>query len=283
MSLIWGLTWIAIKTGVDATPPLFFAAIRLLTAGTVLLLIARHRGARVDLTHEVGRVILTALLVNTVAYGLLFWGMQYVPTGVSAVVNLALVPVGLFTLGLVAGEEQFSPRKLLAIVLGIAGLATLFYPKLVAETDDLGLTGMLAIVAGTMSYCGGSVLSRGLLRTRDVVSLSALLALIGGLGLAVLSALLEPIGHATVAAFLTPKVIASWLFLVLGGSVVAFSIYLGLLRDWGPSRAGLYAFVSPVVAVVIGVAVFQERFGIFEVTGSAIMLAAAAFALAENG
>ena len=140
---------------------------------------------------------------------------------------------------------------------------------------------MTATVVGTLAYCAGSIISRGLLRTRDVLSVSGLLSAIGGMGLAVLSLMFEPVGLGTIAAFLTPPVIASWLFLALGGSVAAFSIYLTLLRDWGPRRAGLYAFVSPVIAVVLGVTVFGEPFGIFEVAGSVIMLGAAGFALAE--
>lgn len=281
MCLIWGLTWIAIKTGVEAVPPLFFAAIRLIAAGSVLLLIARARGGTIRMAGRGRRLVAAALLVNTTTYGLLFWAMQYVPTGVSAVVNLSLVPVGLFGIGLLSGDERYSGRKLLSIVLGVTGLATLYFPKLSLESDSLGTMGMTAIVVGTLGYCAGSIISRRLLRTTDVLSLSGLLSLIGGTGLALLSLLFEPVDAATVVAFLDPSVIASWLFLVLGGSVAAFSIYLSLLRDWGPSRAGLYAFVSPVVAVVVGVAVLGEAFGAFETTGSAIMLGAAALALSE--
>jgi drug/metabolite transporter (DMT)-like permease len=77
-------------------------------------------------------------------------------------------------------------------------------------------------------------------------------------------------------------VLSSWLFLVSGGSVVAFTIYLVLLRDWGPSKTGLYAFVSPVVAVLVGIVVYGEPFGRYEVVGSGIMLASAALAMQKR-
>jgi drug/metabolite transporter (DMT)-like permease len=279
MCVIWGFTWIAIKTGVAQVPPFFFAGARLLAAGGLLLVLSRARGKRLSWVGRHARVIWAAFLVNTVTYGLVFWGMQYVPSGLSAVVNLALIPLGLFSIGLLAREETFSYRKLVAILLGVTGLTTLFIPKLTLEQEAPALLGMVALVAGTLAYCWGSVLSRPLLRELDAMSLSGSLMLIGGLGLVLMSGFFEPMGRDVFAHFFTWPVLASWAFLVFGGSVVAFTIYLSLLRDWGPSRAGLYAFVSPIVAVALGVALFGEPFGAYELTGSAVMLFAAGLAM----
>ena len=126
MATIWGLTWIAIKTGVDAVLPFFFASVRLLIAGSVLLLLARKSGVATSIDGFLGPILLAGVLVNTVTYGLIFWGMQYVPSGLSSVVNLALIPVGLFTIGLAAKEETYSGRKAAAIALGVSGLTVLF-------------------------------------------------------------------------------------------------------------------------------------------------------------
>lgn len=279
MSFIWGLTWIAIKTGVDAVPPFFFAASRILVAGLILLVLAYRKGALVSPAGHVGRLVLAGLLVNTATYGLLFWGMQYVPSGISAVVNLALIPVGLFTMGVVAGEETFTGRKLAAIALGVFGLGVLFLPKLSAETELPALQGMMALVVGTLAYCWGSILSRPLFDRYRPTCVSAFHMLVGGSGLLFLALLYEPIDLQTLNAYASPRVLLSWLFLVLGGSVAAFTIYLGLLRDWGPSRAGLYAFVSPVVALALGVALFDEQLGAYELAGSVIMLFAAGLAM----
>ena len=279
MSTIWGLTWIAIKTGVDTLPPFLFASTRLLAAGTFLLLLARLRGATLSTSGSHGRVVAAAILVNTVTYGSLFWGMQYIPSGLSSVVNLALIPVGLFTIGLAAGEETYSRRKVGAIALGVLGLVVLFLPKLSFEGDGLALFAMVALVVGTLAYCWGSILSRPLLRTLPPLVLSGWLTLIGGAGLFVVALVFEPTDRATLSAFLTPPAVLSWLFLVLGGSIIAFTLYLRLLRDWGPTRAGLYAFVSPIIAVVLGVFVFDEPFGGYEILGSTLMLGAAALAM----
>jgi len=282
MSTIWGLTWIAIKTGVETIPPFLFASTRLLAAGTFLLLLARLRGATLSMSGSYGRVVAAAILVNTVTYGSLFWGMQHIPSGLSSVVNLALIPVGLFTIGLAAGEETYSRRKVGAIALGVAGLVVLFLPKLSFDGDGLALFAMVALVVGTLAYCWGSILSRPLLRTFAPLPLSGWLTLIGGTGLFFLALLFESIDATTLSAFLELPIVGSWLFLVLGGSIVAFTLYLRLLRDWGPTRAGLYAFVSPIIAVVLGVFVFDEAFGAYEMVGSTIMLAAAALAMRRD-
>ncbi len=279
MATIWGLTWIAIKTGVEAVPPFFFASVRLLIAGSVLLLLAKTTGVATSLDGFRGRILLAGVLVNTVAHGMVFWGMQYVPSGISSVVNLALIPVGLFTIGLAAKEETYSTRKAAAIALGVSGLMVLFLPKLSFDGDRLVLLGMVALVVGTLAYCGGSILSRPLLRQLPPLVLSGWLGLVGSAGLAILAFLFEPIDRATIDAFLAPRVVASSLFLAFAGSIIAFTIYLRLLRDWGPARAGLYAFVSPIIAVVLGVLVFGEPFGTYEIAGSFILLSAAALAM----
>lgn len=279
MCLIWGLTWIAIKIGIAAVPPLFFAGTRFAAAGALLLLWLRLSGASIRLRRrDVGPLALSAALVIVGTYSLLFWGMQHVSSGLSAIINLALMPVMLYGLGLAYGEERASMRQTAAITLGIAGLALLFGPKATAG-DMPGLLGIAAIVLGTFAYCWGSVLSRPILRVHSPLLVSAVTTLGGGFALIALSLLLEPVA---VAGFADPAVIASWLFLVLFGSLLAFTFYMRLLRDWGAARAGMYAFVSPVIAVAVGALWFGERVGTIDLAGMAMMLAATWLALTRR-
>ena len=286
MSLIWGLTWIAIKIGVAAVPPLFFAGTRFHAAGVLLVLWQPLATPTGETRPAIGRaewpaVLVAAALVIVLAYSLLFWGTQRVASGLAAVLNLALTPVALFAIGLGYGEERFERRRLAAIALGIAGLVILFWP--VGSRRAGGeIAGMAAILGGTLAYCWGSVLSRPLLRRLGPQTVSAYTCLLGGLALIALSLALEPIGPVTLAAFTAAPVMASWLFLVLFGSLVAFTIYLRLVRDWGASRAGLYAFVSPAIAVATGVVVSGEQLRASELVGMAIMLVATWFALGRT-
>jgi len=279
MCLIWGLTWIAIKVGIAAVPPLLFAGTRFAAAGALLLLWLWLSGASFRLRRrDAGPLALSAALVIVGTYSFLFWGMQHVSSGLSAIVNLALMPVMLYGLGLAYGEERASARQAAAIALGIAGLTLLFGPKATAG-DMPGLLGIAAIVLGTFAYCWGSVLSRPILRMHAPLVVSAVTTLTGGIALILLSLVLEPV---RLAGFGDPAVIASWLFLVLFGSLLAFTFYMRLLRDWGAARAGMYAFVSPVIAVAVGALWFGERVGWIDLAGMVLMLAATWLALTRR-
>ncbi len=279
MCLIWGLTWLAIKTGVERVPPLFFAGTRFAVAGAVLLAWGYAAGERPAIARADWRAFLFASLLLIVGtYSLLFWGMQLVPSGLAAVINLSLTPTALLALGLAYGEERFSLRQTSAVLLGIAGLVVLFRPG-GGASGGAEPWGIAAIVGGTVAYAWGSVLSRPLLRRYSPIFVSAVTCLVGGAILIAMALILEPIGGDTLSAFAAPAVLASWLFLVLFGSLVAFTIYLRLVRDWGTARAGLYAFVSPAIAVAVGITVSGERPRATDFLGMAIMLAATWFAL----
>ena len=283
MSLIWGLTWIAIKTGVGAVPPLFFAGTRFVAAGLLLLAWSRIAGGAAGVRKSVQRedwpkLLVATLLMIVATYALLFWGTRHVASGLASVINLALTPVALFGIGLAYREERFSSRRALAIAIGIVGLAVLFRPT-GSGRDSAELWGMAAIIGGTVAYCWGSVLSRKLLRLYSPVRLSGIATLIGGLALTAIAIAVEPVDRSTLMAFASPGVMASWLFLVLFGSLIAFTVYLRLVRDWGASRAGLYAFVSPAIAVAVGVVLAGETLRASDFLGMLIMFAATGFAM----
>jgi drug/metabolite transporter (DMT)-like permease len=287
MCLVWGLTWIAIKIGLASVPPLFFAGTRFTVAGVILLAwdrcAPRRPGVALEQVRRAdwGGMLVAALLVIVSTYSLLFWGMRHVPSGLAAVLNLAFMPVAIFAIGLAYGEERFSARQLLAIALGIGGLIVLFRPA-AGGRDSGELWGMAAIIGGTVAYCWGSVRSRKLLRAYAPTLVSGVTCLLGGLVLLALSAMIEPIDAATLWAFLSPAVAASWLFLVVFGSLVAFTIYLRLVRDWGTARASMYAFVSPIIAVLVGVFASGETMRTSDLLGMLIMLAATWAALGRR-
>jgi drug/metabolite transporter (DMT)-like permease len=277
MSLIWGLTWAAIKVGLTDLPPLLLAAARYLLAAALLAIAVR--GASAAFTEgRAWRMIVSALLVNTGTYGLLFWGMQHVPSGLSGLVNLTLIPVLLFGLAALTGEERPTWRHAVVLAIGCVGLVGLFWTRIGAGSGASGI-GLAAIVVGTASYCVGSVVARPLIGPVKPLTLTMVQAVIGGAALLGLSIALEPVSSEMLNAFLTPAAIGSLLFLSLLGTIVAYTIYLVLLREWGTMRAGSYAFVSPITALGTGAWFFGEAIGWIEIAGAVLMLAAAAMAL----
>jgi drug/metabolite transporter (DMT)-like permease len=280
MSLIWGATWIATKAGLAAVPPFFFGAARYVLVSAVLLFVVRDlravfRGCAL-------RLIATGMLVVVATYAFIYWGMQYVASGVSGVVNMSTNPVCLFGLAILLGQDRATWRHALALVFGIVGLLLLFSGKATMTGDTMELWGAAALVAGSLAYCLGSVLSRPLLDQITPLQLTASQGLVGAVGLTVLSLIAEPISGTTFAAMLTPAPLAGLLFLVLCGTFIAYIIFLRLMRDWGASRAGLYSFVSPVVALILGALVYGEPLTWREITGAAIMLLAAWIAISNR-
>jgi drug/metabolite transporter (DMT)-like permease len=281
VSLIWGLTWIAIKIGVDATPPFFFAAVRFVAAGGLMLALM---SARIDwhgLRRRWRAVVGVSMLLTTFSYGPTFWGVQNTASGVAAVINMSMTPLLLFVIGVALGAERFDRRKVLGVLIGIGGLVLLFWPELRADARVEALS-LAALLTGTTVYCLGSVLSGRLLAGLDTVSVSASVMLIGGIGLTVLSMLFEHVTIETLRALLAPATLLSLLFLIVGGSIVAFTLFLYLLRVWGPTRAGLFAFVSPVVALVAGALALGERIEPLQAIGAAVLIGAAAFTVGRD-
>jgi drug/metabolite transporter (DMT)-like permease len=142
---------------------------------------------------------------------------------------------------------------------------------------------LAAIALGTLLYCVGAVLSRPITTAMPVLTLAGWQTLIGGIGLGALSLALEPVEVRYLRELATWPTLPALAFLVVAGSLAGFTIYMRLLRDWGAFRAGLYAFVSPVIAVGVGVVALSERFGWAEGLGAVLMFAAAAIALSKAG
>ncbi|HMK81308.1 MAG TPA: EamA family transporter [Xanthobacteraceae bacterium] len=281
MSLIWGVTWIATKAGLSAVPPLFLAAVRYTLVAGVLASVVGNLG-RTFGGGRARRVVVTGALVNVATYGLLYWGMLFVPSGVAGVVNMAMNPVFLFAFAILLGEERASWRYALALALGIAGVLVLFSNGASFSGSALQIGGAAAVVGAAAVYSLGAVLNRPLLREVKPLDLTTAQAVVGAVGLAALSLLLEPVSWQTFVALLAPAPLAGLLFVVIAGTFIAYTIFLQLTRDWGAPRAGLYSFVSPVVTLLLGFLVYGEPLTWREIVGGAMTLVAAAIAIAPR-
>ena len=282
MCLVWGLTWWPAKVGAAHVPPILLAAARFAIAGALMLAWAWRDAVAVPRSARI-RLLATALLVNTGNYALLFWGIARAPTGLAAIVNFATIPVFSLLASRCIEGEPIGRRQVAAIVLGTLGLVLLFATRALGATGTAAsppdeLRGLAAIALGTLLYCVGAVLSRPIATAMPVVTLAGWQTLIGGIGLVVLSLALEPLEARHLRELGRWPTLPALVFLVAAGSLAGFTIYLRLLRDWGAFRAGLYAFVSPVIAVGVGVVVLSERFGWAEGLGALLMFGAAAIA-----
>jgi drug/metabolite transporter (DMT)-like permease len=224
------------------------------------------------------------VLMVVLTYPLLFSGATRVGSGLAAVINLPSLPVALLAIAVALDEEPWSARRAGAIGCGVLGLALLFAPRIAGGVGGAAgeAAGAAAILLSALAYALGSVAARPLLRAYRPGVVAAWTMLAGGAVVTAGAVAFEPGAAAALDGRWGAAAWASWAFLVLFGSLLAHVIYLRLVREWGASRAGAYAFVSPVVAVLLGALVYGERPGAWEAAGTAIMLSAAYSALRED-
>jgi drug/metabolite transporter (DMT)-like permease len=279
--VVWGTNWLAMKTGIAVVPPGVFSGLRWTAAGLVLLGWRWSRGyaPRVN-PRNLGRLVLVSVLLVSVNALILLYGLRYVGSGLASVVNSALTPISLLGFAVALGQERFNKWQVGAIALGVAGILVLFGPAAMSGTlDTMTLLGTAGVIVSCVLYSLGSVLAIPLMRTMEPTELAGMTNFIGGATLLVVSLLFEPGALHALRFDWGIAVWASWLFLLLLGSLGATVIYFTLVRDWGASRTGTYAFVSPVIAVLLGVAVLGEQVHLTDAIGMALMLGAAGLVL----
>jgi drug/metabolite transporter (DMT)-like permease len=277
VSLVWGLTWLAVKAGSAIVPPLLLGSIRFLLAGGLMGLLVLLRHGRWTTTMKL-RLIASGLLINAFCHAMLLWGIAHSPTGLAALVNLALIPVLGAMFGRLSGVEQVTRAQTAAIMLGLAGLSVLFVTRL-GRPGDSSIPGLAMVVGGTVFYSAGSFVSRPLLGELPPLVVTAWQGLIGGVGLLAIELVVDRPGRAAFAGLMRPEVLFSLSFLVFGGSFIGLVGYMRLVRDWGVFRAGLYAFVSPLIALAVGVGVLGEALHAWDAGAAALMFTATGLAL----
>lgn len=281
IGLIWGTTWLAMKIGIATVPPGVFAGLRWLTAGLILMLWLRWRGERIlPPPRLVWRLIGVSILLVTLNQVIQLYGLLHITAGLAAVISSGLTPIFLLMCSVGLGQERLSWRQVGAITLGVAGVLLLFGPDAVAGTLDVWeVIGASGVVIGCLSYSLGSVLTRPMMRQLAPIQLAALTDVIGGGILLIFSVPLEPGGWAALSFQWGWPAFLAWLYLVIPAALMATTMYFLLVREWGASRPGTYAFISPVIAVVLGSSLFGEKLDWGHGTGMTLMLCGAGLAL----
>ena len=278
---VWGTTWLAMKIGIATVSPGVFAGLRWSIAGAVLLLFQRARGERVwPPLRLVPRLVFVSVLLITLNQVIQLYGLKYITAGLAAVISSALTPIALLGFAVAFGQEGFTKRQIGALTLGAAGVFTLFGPSAFAGTLHLSeVGGALGVTIGCLCYTSGSVMTQPMMRHFGAVQLAGLTDMIGGVILLLASLLLEPGAWESMSFHWGWASFLAWLYLLIPGALISTTMYFLLVRDWGASKPGLYAFISPVIAVAAGAWLFGEHVDWGDAVGMTLMLAAAGLAL----
>jgi drug/metabolite transporter (DMT)-like permease len=268
---VWGSTFLAIRVGVHEVPPLLLAAMRFLVAGLVLYGWMIARGERSPSGRQWGSVCLLALLIFVVDYGLLFWAEQRVPSGIAAVM-MTTIPVFIaLSEILFLRTQRLTVRLALALLIGMGGVAVLMSHSLNLGGAPIDRAGAVAIIIGAMSWSIASVLTRKLALPPSKVMNSGAQMLAGGVMLTLAAAALGEFRH------FDPSTVSrgawfSLLYLIVAGSIIGFTAYVWLIHHESPTKVGTYAYVNPVVAVVLGYFLGGESLGLRTILGTLCVL-----------
>jgi len=268
---VWGSTYLAIRIGVREVPPFLFAAMRFVIAGTALFAWMRARGTPMPRAREWGAAAFLAVLIFVFDYGLLFWAERRVPSGIAAVM-LATIPV-FMAMGeiVILRTQRLTARLGIALLLGIAGVAVLVGPSMNLGGAPVDRAGAIALIIAAISWSIASSLSRKVPQPAAKAMSSGLQMLCGGVLLFVASALLGELRGFHVQAISRE----AWLalaYLVVAGSIVAYTAYVWLIHHESPTKVGTYAYVNPVIAVVIGYFFGGEPLGPRTILGTLFVL-----------
>jgi drug/metabolite transporter (DMT)-like permease len=268
---VWGSTFLAIRIGVHEVPPLLFAAMRFVVAGAVLFGWMLAKGEHLPNRRQWGSVFVIASLIFVLDYGLLFWAEQRIASGIAAVM-LAMIPAFMALAEIIfLRTQKLTVRLALALLVGIGGVAVLMSHSFDLGGPAIETTGAIALIVASLSWAVASILTRVLPLPESKVMSSGAQMLTGGLLLVVAAA-----AFGEFRGFHPESVSrGAWLallYLIVAGSIVGYTAYVWLIHHESPTKVGTYAYVNPVVAVVLGYFLGGEALGLRTILGTAFVL-----------
>ena len=269
--VIWGSTYLAIRWGVAEIPPFLMAGGRFLSAGIVFVALAAYQGAARPTAHHWLTTGLVGLLMAAGGNGLVSWALQRVPSGLGALL-ISMVPLW------VALADWLRPRGarppgyvILGLAIGFTGVALLVNPSDIASARSLDAVGASVLVMASLLWAAGSVYSRYASQPSSHW-LSAGMQMLGGgavlMAISVASGELVGLDWSAVS----PAAFGAWIYVAVFGSV-AYGSYLWLLKKSTPAKAATYAYVNPVIALILGYFLAGETLTLWSLGCSAVVVA----------
>jgi len=252
-------------------PPFLLAGMRFLVAGIILYGWMRARGTPSPSAREWSAASFLAVLIFVFDYGLLFWAERRVPSGVAAVM-MATIPAFMTLAEIVFLRTQRLTLRLgLALLVGMAGVAVLVGRTMSLGEAPVDTAGACALIVASISWSVAASLTRKLPLPAAKAMSSGAQMLAGGVLLMLTAALLGEL-HGFHAQAVSRGAWVALAYLIVAGSIVAFTAYVWLIHHESPTKVGTYAYVNPVVAVVVGYFLGGEAIGPRTIVGTALVL-----------
>jgi drug/metabolite transporter (DMT)-like permease len=268
---VWGSTFLAIRVGVREVPPLVLAAIRFSVAGLVLFGWMLARGERSPSIREWRSASLLGLVIFVFDYGLLFWAEQRVPSGIAAVM-LAMIPVFMTLSEIIfLRTQRLTIRLAAALLIGIGGVGVLMSHALNLGGAPIDKLGAMALIFASISWSVASAFARKLPLPSSKVMSSGAQMLAGGILLTIAAGAFGEFRNFHPWAVSRDAWLAL-LYLIVAGSIIGFTAYVWLIHHESPTKVGTYAYVNPIVAVLVGYFLGGEALTTRTILGTLLVL-----------
>lgn len=280
LALIWSSTWIFIKIGLEDLPPIAFSASRFgLSIAILALLIAIQRIPLPKTAAQWKLLALTGVLQFSINYSMVFWAEQHITSGLAAVLQATISVFGLLLAWIFLPDERITPQKIIAVALGIVGVAVIFADQLRVE-NWMAFAGCVAIVVGAYAAAQSSILVKAKGESMHPASL-VFCQMICGLPAVVIYSLIRE-GNPLTFNW-TWKAVGCILFLSVFGTVAAFWLYYWLLSKIESTKAMMISLVTPLLAVVIGWVVLGEKLPPQTLAGGLLIIASIGLIVFRRG
>jgi drug/metabolite transporter (DMT)-like permease len=266
--LFWGTTYLAIRIGVKTVPPALFGGLRFLTAGLIFLSYLRWRGHAFPQRRELLDVVIVGIALLAISNGLVIWAEQWVPSGIAALL-VATLPFWMagFEAALPSGE-RLTVRKVLGIVIGFSGLVILFSPEIKSSFDLAYLQGVVALLLAPLCWSAGSVYSKSRPAKSHPLMAAAMQMIVAGIVLILIGVMFGEWKRFSFGA----EGLAATAYLIVFGSIVGYGSFIYALAKLPATKVAMYAYINPVIAVILGWLILNERMDLSMLLATAIVL-----------
>lgn len=266
--LIWGSTWLGIKASLESLSPMFSAGFRFIIASLIILFIVKAKGMIIQTDSLSFRLyLLMGFLSFTIPFGLVYWGQQFVPSGLASVL-FAVYPffVLLFSFFAIPGD-RISFVRIIGIIIGFAGILIIFSDQIGGDISSYML-GMFAIVLSGIIQASVAVTLKKYGSHLNPLSMNFVPMMIAGISMTLIGFVVEDFSF----LIFDLNAAVSVLYLAVFGSVITFTSYYWLLKRVNVVMLSLLAFITPIVALLLGWIVYNEQLSQRHFLGSILVL-----------
>lgn len=259
--IIWGTTYLAIRVGVEQYPAYLFAGVRQTVAGLILLVFALSIKKKVDLSiRNLLQQMLIGFLLLTMGNGCVTWGEKYVSSGVAALI-CSIMPIFAVSFNLLfSRKEKLTLPIIVGMALGVGGVALIFRHNISDLSNPKYLAGIFSVLLATCCWAFGSILNRQKEKPLNPAFNVALQLFFGGVFMLIASPVIDDY---TNIVWWNAKAFYSLIYLIIFGSVLAYAAYMYALSELPVGIATIYAYINPLVAVILGFLILNESLNIY--------------------